>query len=178
MNFPVVIQQKRKWNTSSIWTLLLNKRLEVKRDQDIGGSRERLVRGLVGKLEPLSWGSCLLFREGRKEDHYKPREERRSGARFRHSLETQSHSKPADPLAPSLSPIFLPWSTGNWWMQRAGANSLSMGRAHQLVIHKQHHTDWEGLFTSLRIYMYIHICMYGFERQSKEEYMGRLKKRK
>lgn len=36
----------------------------------------------------------------------------------------------------------------------------------------------KDLFTSLRTYMYILIWMDGFERESKEEYMGRLKRGK
>lgn len=60
--------------------------------------------------------------------------------------------------------------------------SSSVGSTVQKVnpedIHTSNTTQTEkDLFTSLRIYMYMHICMDTFERQSKED-MGRLKRRK
>lgn len=61
--------------------------------------------------------------------------------------------------------------------------SSSVGSTVQKVSPEHIHTSntiqtEKDLFTSLRIYMYIHICMDGFERQSKKKYMGRLKRRK
>lgn len=56
MNFPVVIQQKRKWNTSSTWTLLYNRRLKVKRD---GGGGRWITWGLSKRSGGEAWASEL-----------------------------------------------------------------------------------------------------------------------
>lgn len=105
----------------------------------------------------------------------------------RHNL---SHSKPADPLACSLFPPFLCHDLQatdecreQEQQQSFHGKSSSVGYTVQKVSPENIHTSntiqtEKDLFMSLRIYMYIHICMNRFERQSKEEYMGRLKRRK
>lgn len=104
----------------------------------------------------------------------------------RHNL---CHSKPADPLASSLFPPFLCHDLQatdecrEQEQQSFHGKSSSVGYSVQKVSHENIHTSntiqtEKDLFMSLRIYMYIHICMDWFERQSKEEYMGRLKRKK
>lgn len=135
MNFPVVIQQKRKWNTSSTWTLLYNKRLKVKRDQGIGESREGLVRGRVGKQEPLSWDSCLLLRgeKGRPLQATWGKELWGSSPPFLRD----TISLTANPLILWLLvsfPHFYAMIYRQLMNAESRSNGLSMGRAHQWVI--------------------------------------------
>lgn len=142
----------------------------MKRDQGIGESREGLVRGLVGKQEPLSWDSCLLLRgeKGRPLQVTWGKELWGSCLPFL----GDTISLTANPLILWLVvsfPIFMPWSTGNWWMQRAGATTVfpweelisglysTKGQPWKHP-HKQHHPDREGfVYESKNIYVYTYM---------------------